>query len=115
MEDTKDEQANEDLKKTMELIASSLSIDYTYEELNQDELIYMISQRVDYLLEHEKDLLMSYLYRLDIAMKKINNVLKVKDIIPPHQSLAVLIFQRQLERVRTKRSIKVEPIKGWEF
>jgi hypothetical protein len=106
---------DQELKETMQLISSSLNIDYGYEDIDQDALIYLISQRVNYLLENEKDLLLSYLYRLDISMKKINNVLRVKDIIPPHQSLAMLIFQRQLERVRTKKSIKVDPIKGWEF
>jgi hypothetical protein len=106
---------DQELKETMQLISSSLNIDYGYEDIDQDALIYLISQRVNYLLENEKDLLLSYLYRLDISMKKINNVLRVKDIIPPHESLAMLIFQRQLERVRTKKSIKVDPIKGWEF
>jgi hypothetical protein len=106
---------DQELKETMQLISSSLNIDYGYEDIDQDALIYLISQRVNYLLENEKDLFLSYLYRLDISMKKINNVLRVKDIIPPHQSLAMLIFQRQLERVRTKKSIKVDPIKGWEF
>jgi hypothetical protein len=106
---------DQELKETMQLISSSLNIDYGYEDIDQDALLYLISQRVNYLLENEKDLLLSYLYRLDISMKKINNVLRVKNIIPPHQSIAMLIFQRQLERVRTKRSIKVDPIKGWEF
>jgi hypothetical protein len=106
---------NKEIKETMALISSSLSIDYGYDDVDQDAIIYLISERVKYLLDHEKDLLLSYLYRLDISMKKINNVLKVKDIVPPHQSIAMLIFQRQLERVRTKRSIKVNPIEGWEF
>jgi hypothetical protein len=106
---------DQELKETMQLISSSLNIDYGYEDIDQDALVYLISQRVNYLLENEKNLLLSYLYRLDISMKKINNVLRVKDIIPPHQSLAMFIFQRQLERVRTKKSIRVDPIKDWEF
>jgi hypothetical protein len=105
---------NDDVK-SLQLIAKDLNIEVHIDEISIDEVIVMISNRVQYLLDNDKDLLMSYLYRLDISMKKINNVLKVKDVIPPHQSLAMLIFQRQKERVRTKRSIKVEPIKGWEF
>jgi hypothetical protein len=105
---------NDDLQ-SLQLIAKDLNIEVHIDDISIDEVIVMISNRVQYLLDNDKDLLMSYLYRLDISMKKINNVLKVKDVIPPHQSLAMLIFQRQKERVRTKRSIKVEPIKGWEF
>ncbi len=102
-------------RQSLSLISQDLNLDLPLDEVSIDKILHLLGQRVEYLLENDKDLLLSYLYRLDISMKKINNVLKVKTIIPPHQSLAVLIFQRQLERVRTKRSIKVEPIKGWEF
>jgi predicted ATPase with chaperone activity len=108
---------NEDIQNevvTRQLIKQSLHIETT-DQLTNQEMINLIAQRVNYLLENDKDLLLSYLYRLDISMKKINNVLKLKKIIPPHQSLAMLIYQRQLERVNTKRKIKVEPIEGWEF
>ncbi len=100
--------------EALQLIKQSLNID-VIDQLTHEEMIKLIAQRVDYLLENDKDLLLSYLYRLDISMKKINNVLKLKKIIPPPQSLALLIYQRQLERVNTKKKIKVEPIEGWEF
>ncbi len=100
--------------ETLQLIKHSLQIDVK-DTLTHEEMIHLIAQRVDYLLENDKDLLLSYLYRLDISMKKINNVLKMKKVIPPHQSIALLIFQRQLERVHTKKKIKVKPIEGWEF
>jgi hypothetical protein len=100
--------------ETLELIKQSLHID-SIDALTHEEMIRLIAQRVDYLLENDKDLLLSYLYRLDISMKKINNVLRMKNVIPPHQSLALLIYQRQLERVNTKKKIKVDPIEGWEF
>jgi hypothetical protein len=100
--------------ETLQLIKHSLQIDVT-DPVTHEEMIHLIAQRVDYLLENDKDLLLSYLYRLDISMKKINNVLKMKKVILPHQSIAMLIYQRQLERVNTKKKIKVEPIEGWEF
>ncbi len=100
--------------ETLSLISQSLQLD-TAEILSHEQMIHLITKRVNYLLEHDKDLLMSYLYRLDISMKKISNVLRVKNIIPPSESLAMLIYQRQLERVMTKRKIKVDPIEGWEY
>lgn len=85
-------------------------------EMTKDELLGLIAKRIDTLLENDKDLLMSYLYRLDISMKKINQVLKLKHIIPPKESLAKLIFDRQMERLQTKKNIKISPIdKEWEW
>jgi len=49
-------------------------------------------------------------------MKRINEMLKIKHIIPAHESIARLIFERQVERVKTKKKYKVPPIEdGWEF
>lgn len=97
------------------LISTGLGIE-PYEYLNYDQLLVMIAERVKYLLENDKDLLLSYLYRLDISMKKINRVLKVQNIVPAHESLAILILQRQKERVETKKKIIVKPIgKEWEW
>lgn len=78
--------------------------------LTYEELLHLTAQRVNYLLENDKDLLLSYLYRLDISMKKINNVLKVQNEIPAHESLAYLIVQRQIERIKTKQKVHVEKL-----
>jgi hypothetical protein len=101
-------------KETMEIIKQSLNIE-AQDVLSHEDMINLIAQRVDYLLENDKDLLLSYLYRLDISMKRISHVLKIKNIIPAHQSLALLIYQRQLERITTKKNTRVDPIEGWEF
>ncbi len=83
--------------------------------LNEDEILMVLVKRVSDLLENDKDLLMSYLYRLDIPQFQIMNVLRVTNIIPAEQSLARLILNRQIERVRTKKKYKQKPIEGWEF
>jgi hypothetical protein len=101
-------------KETMDLIKQSLNIE-SQEVFTHEDMINLIADRVDFLLENDKDLLLSYLYRLDISMKRISHVLKIKNIIPAHQSLALLIYQRQLERITTKKKIKVDPIEGWEY
>jgi hypothetical protein len=101
-------------KETLEVIKQSLNIE-AQDVITHEDMINLIAQRVDHLLENDKDLLLSYLYRLDISMNRISHVLKIKNIIPAHQSLALLIYQRQLERITTKKKIKVDPIEGWEF
>lgn len=102
------------LPDVIELLSRDLEVS-SHDDISEDEFISMIADRVAYLEKHDKDLLLSYLYRLDIDQHAINKVLRVSNIIPPHQSLAILIYRRQLQRVKTKRSIKVEPIEGWEF
>ena len=112
---------DEDLSKrpeeqeALQLICQNLGVDESAMG-GREALIGLIAQRVNYLLENDKDLLLSYLYRLDISMTRINEMLKLKHIIPPHESIAHLIFERQMDRVRTKKKYKIPPIEeGWEF
>ena len=84
------------------------------EEFSEDELIRIISARVEYLLEHDKDLMMSFLYRLDIPNEKVQAALRITHEIPVHVSLGLLIYYRQLERVRTKLKYK-QPDLGEEW
>lgn len=99
----------------MELVSKDLSL--TYDRVpSEDELIFMICQRVKELLDTDRDLLLSYLYRLDIPESKINAAMRITHQVPLEQSLGLLIFYRQLDRVRTKRRFSSgPPIEGWEF
>lgn len=104
-----------DEQEAMALICQNLGLDEGHVH-NKETLIALIAARVNELLENDKDLLLSYLYRLDISMKRINDMLKIKHIIPAHESIARLIFERQVERIKTKKKYKVPPIEdGWEF
>ena len=106
---------NTEIGQVVELVAKDFQIEGA-DAITKDQLLALIAQRVSYLLENDKDLLLSYLYRLDISMKKINAMLKLKNVIPPHESIAQLIFQRQMERIHTKKKIVVKPIEdGWEL
>ncbi|HMS67325.1 MAG: hypothetical protein IPL23_10255 [Saprospiraceae bacterium] len=86
------------------------------ELLSEDELIFMICARVKQLLEEDRDLLMSYLYRLDVPASRINAAMRMTNQVPLDQSLGLLIYYRQLERIRTKRKYEVgPPLEGFEF
>lgn len=83
-------------------------------ELTDKEMILHIADRVERLLKADPDLLMSYLYRLDVEQKKIHEALTVS-ILPVHVTFAELIWERQKQRIATKKKYKQDPIEGWEF
>lgn len=82
---------------------------------NESQVLEMIRTRVNELLEKEPELLMSYMYRLDILEVNLKKVLAKDSPIPIAEGFSQLIFQRQLDRVATKLKYKQDPIDGWEF
>ncbi len=101
-------------KLLIDALGRDLELECRY-DLSEDEILMVLIRRVKELLENDRNLLLSYLYRLDIAQEKIAAVLRVTNIISPEQSLARLILDRQIERVKTKLKYKQDPIEGWEF
>ena len=83
-------------------------------ELSDADMIKHISDRVERLLKADPDLLMSYLYRLDVEEKRIRAAMSVS-IAPVHVTFAQLIWERQKQRIETKKKYKQDPIEGWEF
>lgn len=81
----------------------------------EKEMLDMLILRVTEMMEGDVDLLMSYLYRLDILEHDINAALQLGSLVPPNVGLAQLILDRQKQRLATKARIKVEPIDGWEY
>lgn len=80
-----------------------------------DVLLSFISEKVSWYLENDPDLLMSYLYRLDVAESKINEALSFEAKEEPFLGIARLILKRQKQRWLSKKTYKVDPIEGWEF
>ncbi len=85
------------------------------EGMSETELLDAIKQRVAYMLEFETELLMSYLYRLDILEYKIQNVLSNTGKVSVVDGLSQLILKRQIERIASKKKYKQTPIEGWEW
>ena len=82
---------------------------------SENELRNAIYARVKHLLEKDPELLMSYLYRLDVPEKQVKEAFYSKQIEDPVLELSNLIFQRQLQRVKTKKTYKQSSIDGWEW
>ena len=84
------------------------------DSIPDEEMIEIISVRVEQLLKADPDLLMSYMYRLDVLEKNIKAAIE-HSLTPIHICFAQLIWDRQKERIATKKKYKQDPIEGWEF
>lgn len=88
-------------------------IDY----ISEKELLQAIELRVAKMLDENPDLLMSYLYRMDVLEKDLNAILAKGSPVNPVKGIAQLILKRQQLRVELKEKYKSDPIKeqGWEW
>ena len=84
------------------------------EEQDESALLAAIEERVTELLKADPDLLMSYLYRLDIPQETVEYALYHSEQLTPQQPLDHVILERQKVRLKTKRSYPQNPIEGWD-
>lgn len=84
------------------------------ESANKDDLLAAITKRVSELMELDIELLMSYLYRLDVLEADIDFILNKQTEIPVNEGLAKLIFDRQMARQKYREQYKQKPIDGWD-
>ena len=99
-------------------IKNSLEIHSEEEDsLTEEDMIIQIERRVATMMERDMDLLMSYLYRLDILEHKINACLSPESPFHPYTCLATLIWNRQKDRVISKKQYKQDKTveEGWEW
>lgn len=89
-----------------------LSIQDAY--INRDTLVEAMQLKVGALLQHQPDLLFSYLYRLDVPEHKIQFALSHSENV--NKALAELIIDRQVERIQTQQKYRNETDKwNWDF
>lgn len=84
---------------------------------DHQQSLLLIGERVSELLQQDPGLLFSHLYRLDIEEKDLRKILE--DYAPElwPEKLAEAIWQRQMERIESKKRIRVNPVheEGWDF
>jgi len=102
------------LEQTTALVAKDFGLAKTT-PLTEEELLEAIANRVAEMMEENKDLLLSYMYRLDIDEGKIHFALSPLANEPAHFALARLILNRQKQRAVTKLSYKPPKLEGWEW
>lgn len=75
-------------------------------ELTIESLVKLLSVRIRELLDRNLEKLVSIMYRIDLNQSKVDKIFEniSKDDIA--YQLAVLIIERQIEKVRTRRLYK---------
>ncbi len=77
------------------------------------EVVDLLANRISSLMAGDLESLMSMLYRLDVAEDKIQEAFSPDNPVPPNVSLAHLIIERQLRRMKTKQTYQQEPLDDW--
>lgn len=105
----------DDINSTQSLISQELNIQFDTDESGEEVLLDKIAERVLELMDSNVELLFSYLYRLDVSESKVEHAIRNSFAEPAHLAIAKLIYDRQLQRVLTKKSIPQPPIEGWDY
>lgn len=74
--------------------------------VTETELREWLESRIAYMLEYEKDLLMSTLYRLDVEEGRIKWILEHLDQPMIANGLTELVLERQKQRMATKEAYR---------
>ena len=81
--------------------------------LDEESVIQLFTVRVEEMIRDDLDLLLSTLYRLDVEEDKIQHALQ-SSTIPPARGIAMLILDRQKERLKTRKSYSKGNQTKWE-
>ena len=71
------------------------------EGISEADIIALLTERVSYLLTRDMETFFQIMYRLDIAEGKLTQAFSSID---PPGNIAQLIWQRQLEKARSKKT-----------
>ena len=84
------------------------SFDLAFPDLvSREKIIAALTRRVDELIAGNPDQLFSMLYRLDISERKIKEAMVTEEEVT--KKIAVLIYERQLEKIISRRHFKSDP------
>ncbi len=92
------------------LIVNDFELESVKEQLTEEELFDLLSNQIAYMIEHQLEVLMSLMYRLDIDEKKVNFALSPHSPEPANTGIARLVWERQKQRVFTKNYYKQPPL-----
>lgn len=87
---------------TRDLLLNTFEVDSVIISENPDEIFQQLTLQIAWMIENKLDFLLSLLYRLDVSEEKINMALAPHSPLPAEQALALLILERQKQRIQTK-------------
>ncbi|MHB1921735.1 MAG: hypothetical protein ACYCOO_05805 [Chitinophagaceae bacterium] len=79
-----------------------------YGESSREQLLSLLRERVSQLLDQDVDRLILLLYQLDIAENKVRQILSPESEDPALE-LALLILQRQMEKIKSREQYPRDP------
>lgn len=84
-------------------------------EQSEEAFIELIAQRVAELMESNMELFINHLYRMDVDEKKVNDILVQSEYADEsvYKIFARLIYQRQQERLATRRKFRQDSNDFW--
>ena len=91
---------------TRALIARDVELESLVDTSNEEELLVLLAAQIDYMLQHKREQLMSLMYRLDISEHHVEAVLSPHAPVSANWGLAVLVLERQKQRIATKLEYK---------
>jgi hypothetical protein len=104
----------------MDLTAALVRRDFELESkvdlIDEEELQRLLANQIAYMIEHQLELLLSTMYRLDIPEDKVHLALSPLSSEAPNVALAKLVIERQKQRAHTKLTYKPEDLgDGWSW
>jgi len=81
--------------------------------LDEESVIELFTRRVEELMRDDLDLLLSSLYRFDVEEDKIQEALRSPNV-PAARGIAMLILDRQKQRLKTRKSYSKGNQTKWE-
>lgn len=85
------------------MVIKEFELENIHEDVSEEELFRLLSDRIAWLMEHNMEYLLSLLYRNDIAEEKIHHALSLYETTPANEALARLVLERQKQRLETKK------------
>ncbi len=106
---------NENLVPVISLITQDFGLN-PQNPLNVAAFLAYLADVIAYMLEHQTDKLFGLMYRLDIDEHKIQTVFSPFHAESPHVGLARLVWERQLERIKTRKTYTTPSVEDeWQF
>lgn len=101
-----------ELMQTRELIARDFELEPIddSEQITEEELLRVLSNRIAYMIEYQLEFLLSLMYRLDVSEQKVSDALSPGASEPANIGLARLVIERQKQRAFTKQFYKQEKL-----
>jgi hypothetical protein len=106
-------------KETLEQLSALVAQDFepVTEEpvISEEQLLEALAERVEWMIEHRLEYLMSLMYRMDVDERKVDFALSPLAPEPAHLALARLILERQKQRVFTRQHYKQSYPDKWDW